>query len=122
MKSKYSADDLPYHLIAPSLTGYALSSGPPVDRDWTATDTARIMHKLMLNLSFEAGYVAQGGDIGSSVARILAAEYDACKAIHRGHPRIVVDTISLTALQSTFSRRESHRTVLVTTSQSRSYG
>lgn len=28
------------------------------------------------------GYVAQGGDIGSMVARVMAAEYDGCKGIH----------------------------------------
>jgi microsomal epoxide hydrolase len=33
----------------------------------------------MANLGFESGYVAQGGDIGAKVARILAVDYDACK-------------------------------------------
>lgn len=36
----------------------------------------------MIGLSFgtqHGGYLAQGGDIGSLVARILALEYDDCK-------------------------------------------
>jgi microsomal epoxide hydrolase len=87
MKTKYSANDLPYHLVAPSLIGYAFSSGPPLNKNWTTKDTARIMHKLMIDLSFGSGFIAQGGDIGSYVARILATKYDECKAIHRGHSR-----------------------------------
>lgn len=33
----------------------------------------------MGNLGFGDGYVAQGGDIGSKVARILGAKYSSCK-------------------------------------------
>lgn len=43
---------------------------------------AAIVSKLMVGLGFDGGYIAQGGDIGSFVARILAAQYDACKAVH----------------------------------------
>lgn len=39
----------------------------------------QIMHKLLVGLGFEGGYVAQGGDIGSYVARLLLAEYESCK-------------------------------------------
>jgi hypothetical protein len=37
----------------------------------------------MTTLGFgESGYVAQGGDIGSRIARFLGANYDECKAVH----------------------------------------
>lgn len=36
---------------------------------------------LMIGLGFRDGYVAQGGDIGSFVARILGAKFSA-KAVH----------------------------------------
>ncbi|CAO2658070.1 Nn.00g073300.m01.CDS01 [Neocucurbitaria sp. VM-36] len=81
IKERYSAKDLPYHIIVPSLPGYTLSSSGPADKNWTMEDTARIIHQLMLNLGFDK-YIAQGGDIGSFEARILAQEYDACVGIH----------------------------------------
>lgn len=40
------------------------------------------MNELMVGLGFGAsngGYVAQGGDIGSMLARILQARYPDCK-------------------------------------------
>lgn len=83
LKNKYTPKDLPYHVIVPSLPGYAFSTGPPLDKDWKGEDTARIIHKLLVGLGFGSGYVTQGGDIGSFISRILAAKYDACKAMHR---------------------------------------
>jgi len=83
LRKKYTPDTLPYHIIAPSLPGYAFSSGPPLDRDWKVADTSRIMHKLLLTLGFGTnGYLVQGGDIGSFVARELAATYPECKGMH----------------------------------------
>ncbi|KAF5006726.1 hypothetical protein FDECE_6903 [Fusarium decemcellulare] len=79
---KYSPETLPYHIIVPSLPGYTLSSGPPLDRDFTLADGARIMNQLMINLGFSNGYVAQGGDVGSMISRILSESSDECKAIH----------------------------------------
>ena len=70
---------LPYHIVVPSLPGYAFSSKPPLDKDWTGQDTARVLNQLMLDLGLD-GYVAQGGDVGSFVARIQAVAYDACAA------------------------------------------
>lgn len=52
-----------------------------MSRDFGNDDSARIM-KLMIGLGFESGYIAQGGDIGSYVSRILAANHGECKAIH----------------------------------------
>ncbi|KAL5337334.1 Alpha/Beta hydrolase protein [Aspergillus crustosus] len=81
-KDEYTPSTLPYHLIVPSLPGYAFSSGPPLDRNFTNADTARVIDKLLKDLGLESGYVAQGGDIGSRIARLLGAEYDSCKAVH----------------------------------------
>jgi len=43
---------------------------------------AAVDHKLMLALGY-GKYVAQGGDWGSMIARIMGLEYpDACVAVH----------------------------------------
>lgn len=34
LRKKYTPETLPYHIIVPSLPGFALSSDPPLDRDW----------------------------------------------------------------------------------------
>ncbi|KAF2017865.1 epoxide hydrolase-like protein [Aaosphaeria arxii CBS 175.79] len=81
VQEKYPATDRPYHIIIPSLPGYTLSSGGPPDKDWTMQDSARVINTLMHNLGFDK-YIAQGGDIGSFEAQLLAAEYDSCVAIH----------------------------------------
>ncbi|THX82444.1 alpha/beta-hydrolase [Aureobasidium pullulans] len=67
LRKRYLADDLPYHLIVPSLPGYAFSSPPPVDKDIEIEDVARVMDQLMLKLGFGDGYMVQGGDVGSNV-------------------------------------------------------
>jgi microsomal epoxide hydrolase len=84
LKTKYNNDpaQLPYHCIAPSLIGFGLSDKPPKNKNWNMTDLARIMNKLMLALGFSGGYIAQGGDIGSSVSQRLAQDYAECRAIH----------------------------------------
>ena len=81
-KKRYTAQELPYHIVIPSLPGYAFSSTPPLQKDWILTDSARLMNKLMVGLGFESGYAVQGGDIGSYTSRIMAAKYDSCKAMH----------------------------------------
>ncbi|KAJ5624140.1 Alpha/Beta hydrolase protein [Penicillium lagena] len=81
-REEYTPTTLPYHLIVPSLPGYTFSSGPPLDRNFEITDVARIMDQLMKDVGFESGYVAQGGDIGSRIARNLAVDHDSCKAVH----------------------------------------
>jgi microsomal epoxide hydrolase len=73
--------NMPYHIIVPSLPGYTLSSSAPVDKDWTMADSARVMNSLMVELGFEK-YVAQGGDVGSFVARLMAKEYEGCVGCH----------------------------------------
>ncbi|KZP29804.1 putative epoxide hydrolase [Athelia psychrophila] len=79
MRERYTPATLPYHLIVPSVPGYAFSSPPPLDREFDTIDVARIFNKLMVGLGFGGGYVAQGGDIGSKIARILNVQYESCK-------------------------------------------
>lgn len=81
LNSKYDENSLPFHVIVPSLPGYCYSNGPPLDRNFTVEDIAKVMDKLMRGLGFDA-YVAQGGDIGSFVTRVLAVTSPACKAAH----------------------------------------
>lgn len=82
-KKKYSPSELPYHLIVPSLPGYGYSSGPSLKTDWRVEDIAVVIDNLMVGLGFGDGYISQGGDIGSFVTRILAAQHDSCKGAHR---------------------------------------
>lgn len=86
LSKKYTPDTLPYHVIVPSSPGYAMSSGPPVDKDFTLLDVARVLNQLMVNLGFENGYIAQGGDIGSMLARIMSFQHKECKAFHSEWP------------------------------------
>ncbi|KAF9877098.1 epoxide hydrolase [Colletotrichum karsti] len=80
---KYTPETLPYHIIVPSLTGYGLSaSSAPLDKEITVDQVAGIMHQLMLDLGFGSGYAAQGGDVGSFLARFMSANYKECKAVH----------------------------------------
>jgi microsomal epoxide hydrolase len=81
LKERYTPETLPYHIIVPSLPGYAFSSKPPLDKDFGVQDVARIVNSLMVQLGFGSGYIAQGGDIGSRVSRVLAATYDECKGV-----------------------------------------
>lgn len=82
LRQRYTTESLPYHIIVPSLPGYAFSSRPPLDRDFVLQDIARIYNKLMILLGFGSGYAVEGGDIGSKVSRVLAATYKNCKAMH----------------------------------------
>lgn len=67
-----------YHIIVPSLPGYAFSSSPPLDRDFTLPDVAELINELMEGLGFKSGYLVQAGDVGHWVARILT-QYEGCK-------------------------------------------
>ncbi|KAH7036014.1 Alpha/Beta hydrolase protein [Microdochium trichocladiopsis] len=80
---KYTPETLPYHVIAPSLPDYGLSVRTTRKAEMTVHRAARVMHQLMLDLGFgESGYVVQGGDLGSMLARTMAVEYEECKAFH----------------------------------------
>jgi len=76
------AKDRPYHIVVPSLPGYTLSSSAGADKNWTVEDSARVMNTLMVQLGFDK-YIAQGGDVGSFEARVMARDYKECVGMHR---------------------------------------
>lgn len=78
----YSPATLPYHIIVPSLPEYAFSSLPPLNRDFRIEDIAAVVNMLIVDLELGSGYVAQGGDIGGKVSRVLGAEHPECRAVH----------------------------------------
>ncbi|KEF61247.1 uncharacterized protein A1O9_02812 [Exophiala aquamarina CBS 119918] len=51
LRSRYksASDDLPYHLTAAGLPGYAFSSARPTDMNFTTDDVARIFDRLVLS-------------------------------------------------------------------------
>src|SRR5215469_7869587 len=89
MQKKFTPETLPYHLVVPSLIGYAYSSGPPTSKDWDTKDTSRVMHYALMELGFERGFVTQGGDIGAGISLVLATAYDTCKACHLNYVPIL---------------------------------
>jgi microsomal epoxide hydrolase len=82
LSKKYTPDTLPYHVIVPSLPGYAFSSPPPVDKNYGLEDVADIFNTMMHHLGFGDGYLVQGGDIGSKVGRVMAALHPSVKGVH----------------------------------------
>jgi microsomal epoxide hydrolase len=80
--TKYSPADLPYHVIVPSLPGYAYSANIPTDADYGIDTAAVALNNLMVGLGFGDGYLVQGGDLGSFISRFLAMGFDACKGMH----------------------------------------
>lgn len=82
IKKKYTPKDLPYHIVVPSIPGYAYSSGPPLTGDYGLENAAEALNNLMSALFPTTGYLAQGGDLGSFVARYSAANCAACKGMH----------------------------------------
>lgn len=81
IRNKYEPPELPFHLIAPSLPGYTLSSGPPQDKAWVGEDAARIIDKALKKLGFDQ-YVVQGGDVGCLIASLLGTTYDSVIGVH----------------------------------------
>lgn len=73
LKNEFNEEILPYHVVVPSLPGYAYSSKPPLHRDFRLENVANVVNDLMIGLGFGDGYVVQGGDIGSKVGRVLGA-------------------------------------------------
>ena len=81
LKQKYSPHDLPYHVIVPSLPGYAYSSGPPLNYDYSLENAAEALNNLLVGLGFTS-YVVQGGDLGSYISRYLATTNEHCQGMH----------------------------------------
>ncbi|KAI9053690.1 hypothetical protein LZ554_002643 [Drepanopeziza brunnea f. sp. 'monogermtubi'] len=110
LKEKYTDPaQLPYHVIVPSLPGYAFSSQPPLDREFAVRDVALVMDTLMHNLGFSSGsgYVAQGGDIGSVIAKVLGGgEFPSCKAVHVNLNYIISAPPGLSETEQSFTEAE----------------
>ncbi|WRT68842.1 uncharacterized protein IL334_005823 [Kwoniella shivajii] len=82
VRKQYKPDELPYHLIFPSTSGFLFSSSPPLDREFSLDNVGYLYDQLMKGLGFGDGYIAQGGDIGSHITNELGYGHKACKAIH----------------------------------------
>jgi pimeloyl-ACP methyl ester carboxylesterase len=61
-----------FHLVLPSLPGYAFS-GEPVEVGWDLGRTARAWAELMGRLGYTR-YVAQGGDVGAGVTDAIGRQ------------------------------------------------
>ena len=74
------ADDA-FHVVAPSLPGYAFS-GKPTETGWNIERIADAWAELMQRLGYGT-FIAQGGDWGSAVSAAIAARHaDRCSAVH----------------------------------------
>ncbi|KAG8169374.1 hypothetical protein KVR01_000119 [Diaporthe batatas] len=82
VQKQYASDpaSLPYHLIVPSLPGYGLTK-ISANKNITMEICSRILNKLMVKLGFNQ-YIAQGGDVGSMVTKMVVEEYEECIAGH----------------------------------------
>ncbi|KAI9148383.1 alpha/beta-hydrolase [Paramyrothecium foliicola] len=71
-----------FHVVAPSLIDFGFSSGS-LKKGFNIDQQAEACHKLMQELGYTQ-YVAQGGDIGAILCRLLAKYYGPvfCKAYH----------------------------------------
>ncbi|PNP59964.1 hypothetical protein FNYG_14701 [Fusarium nygamai] len=63
-----------FHIIIPSLPGFAFSSAPPPN--WTIHDTARVFNTLMTKVLGYPKYAAYGTDWGCNVAYSLYANFN----------------------------------------------
>ena len=85
-----------FHVVAPSLPGYAFSD-KPTTAGWGVAKIAGAWITLMARLGYER-WVAQGGDWGSAVTTgIGVARPPACAAIHVNMPLIFPDPEDLAA-------------------------
>ncbi|KAH8195950.1 hypothetical protein TruAng_009870 [Truncatella angustata] len=83
LRSQYEPSSLPYHIIVPHYVGFPFSSAPPLNREFTHLDNARLITRMVHALGFsESGYVVQGGDLGSATATAIASVDPACKLVH----------------------------------------
>lgn len=74
-----------FHLVIPSLPGYAFS-GKPNEAGWSTDKTADAWDQLMRALGYDR-YFAQGGDWGAVVTMAIGVQNKgACAAIHVNMP------------------------------------
>ncbi|KIY61482.1 alpha beta-hydrolase [Cylindrobasidium torrendii FP15055 ss-10] len=70
-----------FHIVAPSLPGFAFSSEPSTPL-FKLSEIAALFDKLMVSVLGYTSYVAEGGDLGAGVVRCLAANHPGCLAVH----------------------------------------
>jgi epoxide hydrolase len=92
-----------FHVVAPSLPGFAFSD-KPAERGWNSARIARAWSELMRRLGYTR-YVAQGGDWGSIVTTTLAQQRPAGLAgIHLNMPIVSPDPIPTAGLSAAEQR------------------
>ena len=75
------ADKPAFHVVAPSIPGFGFSTNPPT-KGYNLHKAAETFNLLMVSLGYTQ-YVAQGGDWGSSISRMLGILYPGnCKGVH----------------------------------------
>lgn len=75
-------DQPAFHVVIPSLPGFGFSSPPP-SKEWTMRHNAKVFDHLMTGVLGYTAYMAQGGDWGSFITRILGSDdFPACKMIN----------------------------------------
>ncbi|GMF76406.1 unnamed protein product [Aspergillus oryzae] len=79
VRQNYSSEDCPFHIIVPSLPGYAYSAGSPVSRYADMFAVARTVDALLTGIGLGNRYIAQGGGMGASVARLLGSYSPSCE-------------------------------------------
>ncbi|KAM7210577.1 putative epoxide hydrolase [Rhypophila decipiens] len=102
-------EELPYHVVVPSIPDYGLSTRPgEVHKEINMTTAGEAMNQLMIELGFgESGYIAQGGDVGYFLARTMCGLFEECRAFHINmfflteEERAAVNDISITPEEAT---------------------
>jgi len=83
-----------FHVIAPSLPGYGFSD-KPTEAGWGVQKIAETWVELMSLLGYEK-FLAQGGDWGSAVTGMIAANHaDRCAGIHVNMPWVGPDSSTM---------------------------
>ncbi|KAL5521015.1 hypothetical protein ACEPAG_8937 [Sanghuangporus baumii] len=92
-----------FHVVVPSLPGYILSTLPRRET-WNLADTARVFNELMTSVLGYEKYMAQGGDWGSLILRIMASTYP--ESVSLAHFNLFISPIPLDVDKSAFSEFE----------------
>jgi pimeloyl-ACP methyl ester carboxylesterase len=88
-----------FHVVAPSLPGFAFSD-KPAERGWNNARIARAWAKLVRRLGYSR-YVAQGGDWGAFITTTMAQQRPAGLAgIHLNFPLMLPDPIPTQGLSA----------------------
>jgi pimeloyl-ACP methyl ester carboxylesterase len=92
-----------FHVVAPSLPGFAFSDKPAVG-GWNSARIARAWNELMRRLGYTR-YVAQGGDWGSIITTTLAQQRPTGLAgIHLNMPFVFPDPVPTAGLSAAEQR------------------